>query len=147
MLLAKAVIPNQYWILREDDRKVGNIEVVPGGVQVKINNQIEHFKNIRTLKQRVKIDWEPAPKARPHDPGNMVYGYPTTSQPYNGIFNVKFQAPLWTKEPRSKSWFAAGWYRIRQGRSWSIVQCPKLIALERYTYQGPFRTEAEAQGL
>lgn len=145
MLLAKAVIPNQFWILKQDDRKVGNIEVIPGGVQIRINNQVEQFKNIRSLKQRVKIDWQAAPRQARPVLTNAVYGYPTTSQPHNGIFNVKYQVPLWTKESRSKSWYAAGWYRIRHGRTWSVEQCPKLIVLERYEYQGPFHTEQEAR--
>lgn len=144
MLLAKTVIPNQYWILRDDNRKVGNIEAGPDGVQIRINNQVEHFKNIRTLRQRVKINFEPQVRRHVTDAGNTVNGYPTTSRPYNEIFNVQYQVPLWTREPRSRSWYAAGWYRVRHGRSWSVVQCPKLIVLERYDYQGPFRSREEA---
>jgi len=40
---------------------------------------------------------------------------------------------------------AAGWYRVRSGRNWQVVECPKLIMLERYQYQGPYMTEKEAQ--
>lgn len=144
MLLAKPVIPDQYWILRDADRKVGNIEAGPDGVQIRINNQVERFKNIRTLKQRVKIDFEPPVKNKTVSPGNAVHGFETTGKPFNGIYDVKHQVPLWTKEPRSKSWYAAGWYRIKQGRHWEVTQCPKLITLERYPYQGPFHSESEA---
>jgi hypothetical protein len=146
MIVAKAVIPNQYWILKQDDRKVGNIEADPsGGFQVKINNQVERFKTIRTIKQRVAIDFEPVVKPRTRVTGNEVNGYPTTSKPYNAIYDVRHQVPLWTREERSKSWYAAGWYRVKQGRHWTIEECPKLIMLERYEYQGPFHTEAEAR--
>lgn len=146
MLLAKPVIPNQYWILRDDDRKVGNIEATSEGVQIKIDNRVQTFKNIGVLKQKVKIAFEPVPRARATDRlQHQVNDYPTTARPYNAIFDVKHQVPLWTREPRSKSWYAAGWYAVRQGRRWQVVQCPKLIALERYQYQGPFRNQQEAE--
>ena len=145
MLQAKPVIPNQYWILRDEVGKVGNIEATDSGVQIRINNQIEVFKNLSVLKRRVKIDFESLPKVavkRPVD--NQVNGYPTTGPAYNGIFDVKHQVPLWTREPRSKSWYAAGWYAVRHGKRWQIAECPKLIALERYEYRGPFHTREEA---
>ena len=75
----------------------------------------------------------------------MRPSFPTTGRPYNAIYDVKHQVPLWTREPRSKSWFAAGWYRVRTGRTWQVVQSPKLIVLQRYEYKGPFRNETEAQ--
>ena len=37
MIVEKPVIPNQYWILKQDDRKIGNIEAGPDGFQVRIN--------------------------------------------------------------------------------------------------------------
>ena len=146
MLQAKPVIPNQYWILRDEVGKVGNIEATDSGVQVKINNQIEIFKNLSMLKRRVKIDFESAPRqaARTLQP-REVNGYATTGPAYNGIFDVKHQVPLWTREPRSKSWYAAGWYAVKHGRRWQVVECPKLIALERYEYLGPFHTAQEAE--
>jgi hypothetical protein len=144
MIVAKAVIPDQYWILRQDDRKVGNIEAGPDGYQVRIDNQIHRFKTIGMIKQRVPIDFEPPAVAPPAATGLEVNGYHTTSRPYNAIYDVRHQVPLWTREPRSKSWYAAGWYRIKQGRSWITMECPKLIVLDRYRYQGPFRTREEA---
>ena len=146
MLLAKTVIPNQYWILRDEDRKVGNIEATAEGLQVKINNQIEIFKNIRVLKQRVKVSFEPAwrPTVQTKDI-TEVNGFATNGPAHNAILDVKHQVPLFTRKPRSKSWHAAGWYAIRHGRRWEVIECPKLIALERYQYYGPFHTQQEAE--
>jgi hypothetical protein len=146
MLQAKPVIPNQYWILRDDHGKVGNIEATDSGVQIRIRNQVETFKNLSVLKRRVKIDFESLPKVavkRQND--HQVNGYPTTGTAHNAIFDVKHQVPLWTREPRSKSWYAAGWYAVRHGRRWQVVECPKLIALERYEYRGPFHNKQEAE--
>ena len=146
MLLAKPVIPNQYWILRDEGGKVGNIQATDSGVQIRIRNQVETFKSLSVLKRRVKIDFETVRRqqARVTQPLE-VNGYPTTRPAYNGIFDVKHQVPLWTREPRSKSWYAAGWYAVRHGRRWQVVECPKLIALERYEYRGPFHTSQEAE--
>jgi len=146
MIIAKTVVPDQYWILRDGDRKIGNIQAEPGGFAVKIHDHVERYKSIPTIKRRVAIDFEKAPaQIQTRDPGNEIYGYPTTHRPHNAIYDVRHQVPLWTRESRSKSWLAAGWYRVRQGRVWSVVLCPKLIMLERYQYLGPFRTQQEAE--
>ena len=145
MIIAKPVIPNQYWILREDDRKIGNIEASADGFTVKIDNRVEKFKTIHTIRRAKAIDFEPGSKSKKAATRDDAYGYHTTSKPYNSIYDVKHQVPLWTREPRSKSWYAAGWYAVRQGRRWEVVECPKLIMLERYKYQGPFHTQAEAE--
>jgi len=147
MILAKPVIPNQYWILRQDDRKIGNIEAGPDGFSLKINNETTRFKSIQTLKQKVNITFENTPRAINMPVTNSVHGFPTAGLAHNAIFDVKHQLPLWTKEPRSKSWYTAGWYRVKQHRNWRLEYCPKLILLQRYKYQGPFhsREQAEAQ--
>ena len=144
MIVAKTVVPNQYWILKQDDRKVGNIEAGPQGFSVKINNQVESFKTINTIKQRVQIDFEPVLRKKSSTSANSVHGYSTGSRAYNAIYDVKHQVPLWTRDAKSKSWYAAGWYQIRQGREWETVFCPKLITLQRYAYRGPYYTEDEA---
>ncbi len=145
MIVAKPVIPDQYWILKQDDRKIGNIEAAAGGFVVKINNRTEKFTGINSIQKKIGVDFMPAGKSINTDVGNSVYGYETTHTPYNAIYDVKHQVPLWTQEPRSKSWYAAGWYLIKQGRQWTEVNCPKLITIQRYPYQGPFRTQEQAQ--
>jgi hypothetical protein len=144
MIVAKAVIPDRYWILQKDERKIGNIESGPDGFQVKINNQVQQFNCIASVQQNVNIRFEPIVRSQPRPRTNEVNGYHTTSLPHNAIFDVKHQVPLWTQDDRSKSWFAAGWYRVKQGRKWDVIECPKLIMLERYKYQGPFHTQEEA---
>lgn len=144
MIIAKPVIPNQFWILKDGDTKVGNIEASPKGFDVKINNQVQSFKSIGNIKQKVAISFEPTVKKPKIANANSVHGFPTSGKPFNAIFDVKHQVPLWTKEPRSKSWYAAGWYCVKHGRNWTIELCPKLITLQRYPYAGPFYTEEEA---
>ena len=144
MIIAKPVIPNQFWILKEGETKIGNIEAGDDGFSVKIGNDTQRYKNINVIKQRVSIKFEPANKSTVVNAENTVHGYSTKSYAHNAIYDVKHRVPLWTKEPNSKSWYAAGWYQIKQGRRWTVEFCPKLITLQRYPYQGPFYTEEQA---
>lgn len=144
MLQAKPVVPDQYWILRDHDRKIGNIEAEAGGYVVSINGQKTHFQNLDSLVERIPI-WFDVLKISDVKPDPMqVHGYPTSSPAYNAVFDVSNQLPLWTREPKSRSWLAAGWYRVKSHRSWRLVFCPKLILLQRYQHQGPYHTRAEA---
>ena len=144
-LIALPVVDKQYWILKENDRKVGNVEACAGGYQVKINNQIAQFKTIKLAARDANIIFEPAIKiTRPKTTVDHVHGYPISGRVYNPIWNVAQQLPVYTKTTKSKSWFAAGWYNVRKGRTWQTILAPKLIVLQRYAYQGPYYTEQEA---
>jgi hypothetical protein len=144
-LIAKPVVDKQFWILQDGDRKVGNIEACAGGYQVKINNQTAQFKTIRTAAQRVNIEFETLPKLEKAKPSvNLVHGYPAQGRVYNPIWDVPQKLPLFTKTKKSKSWFAAGWYRVKKGRNWTTVQDPKLILLQRYSYLGPYHSHDQA---
>jgi hypothetical protein len=145
-LIALPVVDKQYWILKENDRKVGNVEACAGGYQVKINNQVVQYKTIRMVEQRVNIHFEPAPKkSKTVVPANLVYGYPVAGRMYNPMWDIPQKLPIYTKTAKSKSWFAAGWYQVKKGRSWQVVKGPKLIMLQRYPYHGPFHTQEEAE--
>jgi hypothetical protein len=143
VILAKPVVKGQYWILKQDDEKVGNVMANGDGYALTINDSTRQYKTIRMLEREANITFvKPAPPRTPDR--NQVHGYATGCRVHNAIWDVKHRLPLFTKEPRSKSWFAAGWYRIKQHRSWQIMHNPKLILLERYPYQGPFHTKEQA---
>jgi hypothetical protein len=144
-LVAKPVIDKQFWILQKDNEKVGNIEACAGGYQVKINNQVAQFKTIRMAARTVNIEFEPAQKIiKPKKNLDEVHGYPVAGRVHNPMWDVPQQLPVYTKTNKSKSWFAAGWYNVKKGRTWRTVLAPKLIVLQRYPYQGPFMTEDQA---
>jgi hypothetical protein len=144
MIVAKPVIDNQYWILKQDDEKIGNVQAVDGGFALTIRNKVAKFKTIRMLRRQANIEFAEPEHVTPL-PKDRVHGYPTGCRTHNGMWNVQLKLPLFTKTNKSKSWFAAGWYSIKQHRSWKVLQNPKLIVLERYTYQGPFYTEEQAR--
>ena len=144
MLVAKVVADKQFWILQEDDRKVGNIEAWNGGYQVRINNQVKQFKTIKLAAKESNIVF--AKEQTTSKPDNTsVHGYPVAGRCYNPVWDVVHHLPIYTKTAKSKSWFAAGWYSIKRGRNWKIIQDPKLIALQRYPYQGPFHSKEEVK--
>ena len=143
MILAKPVIDKQYWILNEGDQKVGNIQAVDDGYQVTIKNKIANYKTIPMLSRWEKIEFVPSVQTtKPLN--NQVHGYATGCKSFNGMWNVQLKLPLFTKTNKSKSWFAAGWYAVKQHRSWKVLHNPKLIVLERYAFKGPFHSKEEA---
>jgi len=143
-IVAKPVIDKQYWILKKDDQKVGELEADGSGYTMRIANQIQRFKTIPMVRKTVDIAFAPAEKATPSKP-RQVYGYDTGYRAYNPMWDLKHKLPLFTKEKKSKSWYAAGWYAVKQHRSWKFIQSPKLILLERYQYRGPFHDQDSAQ--
>ena len=144
-IVAKPVIDKQYWILQENNRKVGNVEACAGGYQVKINNQVAQFKTIKMVEQRINVQFElTPPPIKPKLTTNEVHGYATKGRVYNPMWDLQQKLPIYTKTNKSKSWFAAGWYRVKKGRTWATVQDPKLIVVQRYPYQGPFHNKEDA---
>ena len=144
-IVAKPIVKDQFYILTQDDKKVGNIEATGDGFAVRINNKVMPFKTMAMIRKQVDIEF-PAVGNKPNrEPASyQVQGYPSGSRVYNPIWNVQHKLPLFTKNNKSRSWYAAGWYQVKQRRTWAIVQSPKLITLERYPYQGPFYTKEEA---
>ena len=144
MIVAKPVVDKQYWILKKDNRKIGQLEVADNGnCTIKIHNSVTQYKTIKMARDAINIEFE-APATATPVPANLVHGFEVEGEVFNPLWDVKHRLPLFTREEKSKSWFAAGWYRVKQHRKWKTVQNPKLITLERYTYQGPFQSREDA---
>ena len=144
-LIAKPVIDKQFWILQQNDRKVGNVEACAGGYQVKIDNQIAQYKSIKMVERNANVQFEPAVKReKPKATAVEVHGFATKGRAYNPTWDVQQKLPIYTTSKKSKSWHAAGWYTVKKGRRWAAMQDPKLILLQRYPYHGPYHTKEEA---
>jgi hypothetical protein len=74
-----------------------------------------------------------------------VHNFPCSQHPYNPMFDVQKQLPVYTKTPKSKSQFCAGYYIICFEKGWRKAYCPKMITLSRYEYKGPMKTKLEMQ--
>jgi hypothetical protein len=142
-IVAKPVLEKRFWILRKDDKKIGAIEADNGGYILRLRNEVKQFKTIPMVRKTADIEFAALEKATPPKK-NEVYGFATGCKAYNAMWDVKHKLPLFTKERKSKSWYAAGWYVIKQHRNWRVYQNPKLIVLERYEYKGPFYSEEQA---
>lgn len=142
-LIAKPVVKNKMWIVESSGTKVGNIMTVDeGGVVYLHNNQREQFASIKLLSKKYNIEFVKAekPKKVKQDVYD-VYGFPTNTQPNNEVLDVQRYLPIYTKGTKSKSFFCAGYYIIKFSSTWVRAYCPKLITLNRYEYQGPFKTQ------
>ena len=139
MITAKPVIKNKFWILQDDNGKVGTVEKNNQGFTLKAGSVQEEFKTIKTIKNKTNIVFEDAvTKQKGFE--NQVNGFPTDCKPHNAVYNVKDRLPIFTKENKSKSWYAAGYYRVTVNGKTETMFCPKLILLQRYDYIGPVKT-------
>ena len=145
-LIAKPVVKNQFWIVTDGKEKVGNVIADGSGFEVKLNGGVKHFKNTNAIKKQTHIEFQPLVKEKlKHEvPFNE---YPTTSKVFNSILDIKRKVHLYTKTPKSKCYYAAGWYVMNQGSEAEVEFCPKYIFIQRYGYKGPFKTESEAQAM
>jgi hypothetical protein len=146
-LIAKSVVKNQFWIVTDGNEKVGNVIADGYGFEVKLNGSKSHFKNTSAIKRKTNIEFETVQKANKTKHDLPYKAYPTTSKVFNSILDIKRKLHLFTKGPKSKCYHAAGWFIIQQGSEKTAVFCPKYIFIQRYQYQGPFKTENEAKNL
>lgn len=144
MIIAKPVLKNEFWILQKDQEKIGNIESLGDGYAVTIGDHIVKVKNINTIKKTQNVVFEKINMVK-HTTSNSVYGFDTGCVAYNSIWDLKRRLPLFTKRKKSKSWFAAGWYTIKQKNVWQTIYNPKLISVKRYPYHGPFKDLQSAE--
>ena len=143
-LKAKPIIKNQYWVVTDGTNKVGNVVAEGTGYEVKLGNQVEHYDSTQSIAKIKNIRFEPIIKTKVNTPPFAVY--PTVGHKvYNSILDVKKKLHLFTKTSKSKCFYVAGWFTVKQGEESQTVFCPKYIFIQRYEYRGPFKTEFEAK--
>ena len=145
-LIAKPVVKNQFWIVTDGTAKVGNVIADGSGFEVKLNGNKTHFKNTSAIKKQTSIEFQQTKveKTKKEIPFNE---YPTTKKVYNSMLDIKRKIHLFTKTAKSKCYHAAGWYVMYQSEEPIVVFCPKYIFIQRYEYEGPYKTEDEAKNL
>jgi hypothetical protein len=146
-LIAKPVVKNQFWIVTDGTEKVGNVLADGSGFEVKLNGNKTHYKNTKTIKKIANIEFLTFTKFSSDKKELPFNEYPTTSKVYNSVLDIKRKLHLFTKTPKSKCYHAAGWYTFKQGTEEKAIFCPKYIFIQRYAYQGPFKTKDEAEVL
>ena len=145
-LQAKAVIENKFWIVEKDGEKFATLRKSDDNRFVMSNEAgIKIYETKKSLTDQFGKDFFVAKiiKEAPNSPLQEVHGYPSSCNPHNPMYDIKRKLPLFTKSQDSKSVYCAGYYVIKFDKGWVKSHCPKLITLQRYEYQGPFKTELE----
>jgi hypothetical protein len=143
--VAKPIVKNKYWIVENNGTKIATIQAIDeGGFAYVHDNQRERFPSIKLLSKKYNIVFD---NARPANtkPEHECYGYPCDGRPHNEVWDVQRRLPIYSKEPKSKSYFCAGYYVVKYNNTWIGEYCPKNITIARYEYHGPFATVAEQQ--
>lgn len=144
-LLAKSIVKNKCWIVEEDGAKVASILTSPLGVTLVHDGQRERFRSLKLLSERYNIVVDKNKPAKVIKESGDVYGYPCDYSAQNILWDVKHRLPIFTKGTKSKSFFCAGYYIVKFNNGWVKSYCPKLITLNRYPYQGPYKSQEEMQ--
>ena len=139
----KTIKANDSWIITDnkDKHKIGSIvKTKTDEYSVIYNNTSRIFSKKELLVNFGNTLFEKNAifKKITNEPINILHGYSANQQPYNGMYDVKHKVPIYTKEPKSKSFYCAGHYLINTNKGWQEQYCPKLITLQKYKYHGPF---------
>ena len=149
LLKAKSIIKDSFWILEDDDLKVGTMRKGSDRWQVLLEQNKQEFKNYSDvinflgtdpLKISKKKELE-APVSGKFD----VNGYPTEIKPYN--IEMMSHLPTYTKTSKSKVRHCAGYYCVEFTKGWVPSFNPKLPTLTEnaMSFAGPFYSEMEMQ--
>jgi len=143
---AKPIVDGKFWIVEENGEKIGVLHKKENNKFMLSSKGTEKYfsKKDELTKLFGKEFFETKIKSTVSTTSiKEVYGFPSSSTPYNVLFNVQKKLPLFTKSKSSKSLYCAGYYTIKFEKGWVKSFCPKLITIERYEFRGPFKTELE----
>jgi len=141
-ITAKEVLKDKFWIVEDNGVRVGTISLSDD--QYMLSDKTgTHFYSEKQLKRKLGSNLAWTHLNIKESKIREVYGYATSTDPYNAMYDVKRKLPLFTKSDKSKSLYCAGYYIIKFDKGWVKSFCPKLITVERYETRGPFKTELE----
>ena len=141
-LIAKPVVKDKFWVITDGKEKVGNVIADPDGYSLKLNGSVEHFKNTAAIKKQLHIDFTNI-KIEKHKTPPPFQEYPTPKRIYNSMFDIQKKLHLFTKTIGSKCYHTAGWFNFPDHEELGIQFCPKYIFIQRYRYEGPYKSQTE----
>ena len=146
MIKARTILKDKFWIMEDEGVRVGTLSIDDDKFMFSSSEGTKYFDSERALRKTFGDKFQ----ISQHEPEKdntivekEVYGYPTSTEPFNPLLDVKRKLPLFTKSEKSKSLYCAGYYIIHFDKGWVKSFCPKLITVERYDSQGPFKTSLE----
>jgi hypothetical protein len=145
ILKAKNIVENRFWIIENDKgERIGNIAQTNSGIRCTVSDIVELFPSMEEMVNKKNISL--IRRTRENKTKNTVkevYEFPTDHTPHNTLWNVKLKLPLYTKNEKSSSFYCAGYYIVKYNKLFVAEFMPKLITLQRYKYEGPFKTKLE----
>jgi len=152
-LRAKILVKDKFWIIEENGQKLGTLQKKDdnGWIFLGKKDQRQEYPTWESLYEKFGSGifasdiTVPENEIKTEESEWHVHGYPCSQQPYNAMFDVQKQLPIYTKTPKSRSLFCAGYYIIDFPKGWRKAYCPKVITLQRYAYKGPIKTKIEMQ--
>lgn len=144
---AKPIVDGKFWIVEEDGVKIATLHKKENNKFVLSSTTGEMMFNKKQdlTKQFGEGFFLTHKKVKVTDNTEVLecHGFPTSSKPFNAMYDVRRKLPLFTKSNASKSLYCAGHYIIKFDKGWVKSFCPKAITIERYPYKGPFKSELE----
>jgi len=139
---AKEIITGKFWILENEGEKIATISLDENNYILSDKNGSRFYQDEKSIETEIgTIEWKKL--SIKEIPIREVHGFACNTTPFNLLYDVKRKLPLFTKSIKSKSLYCAGYYIIKFNKGWVKSFCPKLITLERYNYQGPYKTNFE----
>ena len=155
---AKTLVKDKFWIVEENGQKLGTLQKQEdnGWIFLSKKDQRQVFHTQESLftrfgfnlfvedkpavEEETRVDKWDVKQAEDFE----VHGYPCSQKPFNPLWDVQKGLPLYTKTPKSKSMFCAGYYIVKfETVNWRKAYCPKIITLQRYKYKGPIKSKTE----
>ena len=154
---AKTLVKDKFWIVEENGTKLGTLQKKDnnGWIFLSKVDKREVFHTQESLFQKFGFHMFSEPTATVEEKSVdkwdvkqaedfEVHGYPCSQKPFNPLWDVQKGLPLYTKTPKSKSMFCAGYYIVKfETVNWRKAYCPKIITLQRYKYKGPIKSKTE----
>ena len=141
-LIAKPIIKDQYWVVTDGEKKVGNVIANNSGVELRLNGTSSQYDSLSHISEKVSIDFDEKSIDKPYTNIRPFNEYPTPDKLYNSVMEIKRKLHLFTTSPKSKCYHAAGWFMF-DNEELNIQFCPKYIFIQRYSYRGPYKTKSE----
>jgi hypothetical protein len=149
MINAKTLVKDRFWIIEKNGQKLGTLQKEDSNGWIFLSRQQRerkysthrtvYMKNLDRAYLPMTYRYQRTPVAETAE--WEVHGFPVNQQPYNPVFDVQKQLPMYTKTPKSKSQFCAGYYIICFEKGWRKAYCPKVITLQRYPYQRTYQKQ------
>lgn len=141
---AKEVLKNKFWVLVDKEDRVGEMESTDQGYKLQFDNKPGMTcKSLAEISRQIPEFRVVRLKQQQPDEERMCMGYPAKTKVHSPLWDMGLRVPVYLNAKNSKSWYAAGYYLVKFHRTWKTKFCPKIIALQRYEFRGPFKTQEQ----